>query len=123
MNIYVGEGFAVFIFILLDVLSGLLKAFMLGMLSSSKMREGLMHKFSYIIILVLSYMIELGQPYTGVKIDFPLITTVVAFIIVSEIMSIFENCCEMNPELKSSRIARFFNLTNKENNDIIDDVA
>lgn len=117
MNIYVGEGFAVFIFILLDVLSGLLKACMLGKLSSSKMREGLMHKFAYIIILVLSYMIELGQPYTGVKIDFPLITTVVAFIIVSEIMSVFENCCEMNPELRESHIAKFFDLTDKENND------
>lgn len=117
MNIYVGEGLAVFIFILLDVVSGLLKAFMLSNLSSSKMRVGLMHKFAYIIILVLSYMIELGQPYTGVKIDFPLITTVVAFIIVSEIMSIFENCCEMNPELRESHIAQFFDLTDRENND------
>ena len=117
MNIYVGEGFAVFMFIILDVVSGLLKSVVLGVLSSSKMREGLMHKFAYIIILVLSYMIELGQSYTGVRIDFPLITTVVAFIVMSECMSIFENCCEMNPELKGSRIAHFFDLTNKENND------
>lgn len=117
MNIYVGEGVAVFMFIILDVASGLIKAIILGNLSSGKMREGLMHKFAYIIILVLSYMIELGQPYTGVRIDFPLITTVVAFIIMSEIMSIFENCCEMNPELRESHIAKFFDLTDKENND------
>lgn len=117
MNIYVGEGLAVFVFILLDVLSGLVRAIMLSNLSSSKMREGLMHKFAYIIVLVLSYMIELGQPYTGVKIDFPLITTVVAFVVISEIMSIFENCCEMNPELKGSRIAQFFDLTNKDADD------
>lgn len=114
MNVYIGEGLAVFLFILLDVVSGIVKAALFGNLSSSKMREGIMHKFSYIVILVLSYMMELGQSYTGVRIDFPLITTVVAFIIISEIMSIFENCCEMNPELKDSRVAQLFDLTNKE---------
>lgn len=123
MNIYVGEGLAVFIFILLDVVSGVLKAALFGNLSSSKMREGLMHKFSYIVILVLSYMLELGQFYTGVRIDFPLITSVVAFIIVSETMSIFENCCEMNPDLKASRAAKFFDLTDKENDDTVNHVA
>ena len=123
MNIYVGEGLAVFTFILLDMVIGVVKSAVLGSLSSRKMREGLMHKFSYIVILVLSYMIELGQPYTGVRIDFPLITTVVAFIIVSEVMSIFENCCEINPELKGSKVAQLFDLTSKKNNDNMDDVA
>lgn len=123
MNIYIGEGLAVFFFILLDVVSGVVKSAMFGNLSSSKMREGLMHKFSYIVILVLSYMIELGQSYTGVRIDFPLITSVVAFIVISEVMSIFENCCEMNPELKGSRVAKFFDLTDKENNDNVNSVA
>ena len=123
MNVYIGEGLAVFLFILLDVVSGVAKSAMFGNLSSTKMREGLMHKFSYIIVLVLSYMIELGQTYTGVRIDFPLITSVVAFIIISEVMSIFENCCEMNPELKGSRVAKFFDLTNKEDNDNVNHVA
>lgn len=123
MNVYIGEGLAVFLFILLDVVSGVVKSAMLGILSSSKMREGLMHKFSYIVVLVLSYMIELGQSYTGIRIDFPLITSVVAFIIISEVMSIFENCCEMNPELKGSRVAKFFDLTSKESDDNVSHVA
>lgn len=117
MNVYVGEGLAVFVFIIFDVISGLCNAVYHGDLSSKKMRQGLMHKFSYVLVLFLSYAMELGQNYTGVRIDFPLITTVVAFICISEILSVFENCCEMNPELRKSKIADLFDLTNKNDED------
>ena len=79
-----GQAWAVWItvaFILLDVVSGIAKGAKQGQLSSSKMREGIWHKVPACV-----------------------------YIILSEVMSIFENATVLNPEIGGSGLSKLFNV-------------
>ena len=84
-------------FIVLDILTGLLKAWQAGDLSSSKSREGVIHKVSELIALVAGFGMDLVLPrilsdLTGKPIDFKIFgLTIAAYLILTEILSIVEN--------------------------------
>ena len=105
-----GQAWAVWItvaFIVLDVLSGIAKGAKLGQLSSSKMREGIWHKAGYVLIIALAVLIEVGS-----KLGFtvPLVVPACVYIILSEVMSIFENATILNPEIGGSGLSKLFNV-------------
>lgn len=87
-------------FILLDILSGFLRAAKNKALDSSKMRSGFYHKAAYILVVVLGLLVDKAQDQFhlvdhGVSVT-PLI---VAYVIVTEMLSIAENVRAMNPKL------------------------
>lgn len=89
------------IFIICDVVAGVLQAIVNQNMDSQKMREGLIHKALIIMILILSFAIQ----YTfnlGIISKF-----VCIYIIVMEIISIFENLNKVGIDLfGSSRIIK-----------------
>lgn len=95
MWVYVTVG----VFIIFDVLTGLSKGIYLGELNSTKLRQGLFHKLSEIIAVVGSGLLEYGMIYVDLGIDFPILKVVVAYICVTELVSIVENLCILNPSL------------------------
>ena len=96
-----------------DYATGLVKAILSHTMNSSKMREGLAHKFAYVVVLFVAWFVE----FEGGKIDLgftvPLFVPVVVAISLVEITSILENCVEINPELADSKILKIFE-NNKE---------
>lgn len=87
------------LFILLDVLSGLLKALKEQKLNSTKAREGLWHKSSEVLALAVGYMVEWGAQYLQLGVELPLFNVVAVYICLTEFISIAENLAEMNPAL------------------------
>lgn len=85
-------------FIALDVITGLLKAFRDGF-KSRCMRDGLVHKTTEIIIVVLARLIDFASNYLDLGFDIKLTTAVIIYIIVMEISSILENVKCLNPQL------------------------
>lgn len=94
-------------FIIIDVVTGLLKAWKNGDLSSAKSREGVIHKVSELIALVAGFAMDLVLPriimeLTGKQIDFKIFgLTIAAYLILTEILSIIENLSQtgvMMPE-------------------------
>lgn len=73
------------IFILADVLSGVISALIQKNLDSQKMREGLLRKTLLIIVIALSFVIDLTFNITVVS------KVVCIYIIVMEVISILEN--------------------------------
>ena len=51
------------LYMLFDVISGVIKGAKLKNLSSTKMQEGLAHKAMYILIIAMSYTLQRGAPY------------------------------------------------------------
>lgn len=88
-----------FAFIILDFATGYVKGLMLKNLSSSIMREGLFHKFGYVLIIILSILIEAGKNYINSELPLPLIGSVCSYIILTETVSILENVKQINPQL------------------------
>lgn len=106
----------VFLLVLIDYITGVVNAIMHGELSSEKMRQGLGHKFAYLVIICVALIVEYGSDYISLGIGLPAFTPVCASICLIEITSITENCVKINPELSSSNILNIFKVNKKENN-------
>ena len=95
-------------FVVLDILSGVMKAAKMGELSSSKMREGLWHKSGYVLIVCLAILIEVGSQHVDIGFEMPLVIPACLYIIGSEVISIYENAKEINPDLNDSKLSQYF---------------
>ena len=111
---------AVLIFIILDYITGVINAALKKNISSQKMREGLGHKATYIILLSVCYIIDTMQINTILNLPTKLFPIVSYGILLIELTSIIENICEINPELKKANFMYIFEKNNtetKENNE------
>lgn len=111
---------AVLIFIIIDYITGVINAALKKSISSRKMREGLGHKATYIILLSVCYTIDTIQLNTELNLPTKLFPIVSCGILLIELTSIIENICEINPELKQANFMYIFEKNNtetKEKND------
>ncbi len=106
----------VFLLVLIDYVTGVVNAIMHGELSSERMRQGLGHKFTYLVVICVALIIEYGSDYINLGIELPVFAPACAGICLIEITSIMENCAKINPELSRSNIIDIFNIDKKENN-------
>lgn len=92
---------------LADYITGIIKAYCTNSLSSSKMRKGGLNKLSEIIVMTVSCGLDIGIKMLGNYYESPEISAVAgtltaslvfAYIVIMEIISIFENYAEINPD-------------------------
>lgn len=98
----------VFAFIVLDFVTGLVKAFYTHTFSSTKMREGLFHKAGLMLVVVLGVLVDYAQGYLDLGISVPVSAAVCTYIILMEIGSILENVCKIYPDLMPDKLAKLF---------------
>lgn len=96
--------------VIVDFITGLIGHTIREGFSSSKVREGLAHKFTYVIALVLCLILErimeyceLPMVYAGV-----LYSLTYVWIVVTETGSILENLVLINPDLADNSFMRIF---------------
>ena len=94
MRVYV---IGVAVFILLDIVSGLLKSWYLKDFKSSVMRSGLFHKVGEIMVLGLLYLAEIEAPVMGIEMGLPLFKVGCGYCAIMEIGSIIENLRAFTP--------------------------
>lgn len=94
MRVYV---IGVAVFILADILSGLLKALYNKEFKSSMMRGGLFHKAGEILVLGLLYLVEFESAALGFDAGLPLFKTGCGYVVLMEIGSIIENLKAFTP--------------------------
>ena len=98
----------VFILIVIDVISGLTSAFMKKTIDSSVMRRGLLHKASYILVILLAgtleWAVSVGGPSLGIGIDLPIVVPTCIYLGLTEISSIGENLSQIDPNLRSAPV-------------------
>lgn len=101
-----------------DVVVGFIVAAINEKLSSTKMRNGLLHKVLMLILIFVCLVIEIGVSHTGaLPYDVPTCEVVCGYIIIMEFISILENIANGYPELRDSALFRLFNFDNKKNED------
>lgn len=101
---------AVAVFIVTDVVSGILKAAMQHDLNSAKAREGVYHKSAYILIVVCSLAVEWAMGFMDLGFDVPITTASCVYISLTEIMSILENVTVLNPDLAGTKLLGLFSV-------------
>lgn len=97
--------------IILDYVTGLAKAIVAKNVSSEKMRLGLWHKASLIVIIVLAEILERAQAIIDFGYTVPLIIPACVYIALMEITSILENLSKINPELQNTALLQLFRST------------
>lgn len=94
---------------IIDIVSGLVKAFAKKCYDSAKMRVGLVHKFTELVIVALAFVLELacehiaGLPFSGIT-----VVLTCTYIIIMEVGSIMENLIAAYPELADTPLAKLF---------------
>lgn len=94
-----GAYITVALFILFDIITGLITAIYHKNLNSTKLRIGLYHKLSEVLTIIGASGLEYGCQYINLNIDIPLLKGVVTYICIMELISIMENLGELNPQL------------------------
>lgn len=103
-----------FIFIALDVISGLVQACVNKCVDSTKMKQGLYHKCGFVLAMCLGYVCEWSIGYIDLGFTIPIATPVCAFICLTELASILENLGKINPELAGAKFMKLFNKDGQE---------
>lgn len=99
---------------LFDVISGFIAAVKNREVSSTKMREGLFHKCSLVMCIVLAWCIEMFVMHVpDLGFNVPLVIPVCVLIFAMEVVSILENIVKINPELENEEIVKLFTNTKK----------
>lgn len=102
----------VFVFMICDILSGFLQAVVNHNVQSAKIREGIVHKASIALIIFAVYTLELTAKHVaGLHIDGFGTVPVCVIVILMELVSIWENVCSANPELKNSPLGKLLEST------------
>lgn len=104
-------------FIIIDYGTGVANAIMHNQMSSEKMRNGLWHKFAYIVVICTAVLIEWGTQWLDLGFELPLVAPVLVSIDLIEITSILENCVKISPELKDYKVLNIFSKNQDEKAD------
>ena len=101
----------------LDFFTGLTKAFATNSFTSTKMRQGLFHKVSLILCMILGGLVDFAQVYLELGITIPVAEAICVYICLMEITSIIENICKINPEIVPDKLAALFGGLKKNDNE------
>lgn len=99
--------------ILLDIVFGFAGAVKTRSVRSSKLRDGLWHKAGFVGLIALAFVIEYAARYADLGFEVPSVLAVCAYVIVTEIVSAFENLCVLNPGLVYSPLGVVLSLAPK----------
>lgn len=100
-------------FMVIDVFTGVLKAVKNKELNSTKAREGIYKKASFILFIGFGYLTDYAMDYVNMGFNFPAAATICTLVIVTEAISVLENLGQINPDLVKL-VAPFLSVLNKK---------
>lgn len=100
-------------FMVIDVFTGVMKAVKNKELNSTKAREGIYKKASFILFIAFGYLADYAMDYVDMGFSFPAAATICTLIIVTEAISVLENLGQINPDLVKL-VAPFLSALNKK---------
>lgn len=92
--------------VLLDFISGFSKAVYTHTVASSKMRDGLFHKFAYVLIVALCILLDYAQAKVNLGTHVPLVLIACGYIVITDIVSFVENVSAFNLQIANMRVVR-----------------
>lgn len=96
------------LFIMMDLITGLLKSLKKREFNSSVMRQGLWHKSGCVLAVCFGVLVDYAQSIIDLGLTMPVALTVCVYICLMEMGSIFENICVINPQLATEKSKQYF---------------
>ena len=98
------------IFHALDLVSGLIGAVRQGNLQSSRLRDGMFKKVGFILCYVLALLIDTKGAEIGLSFGTKILPIIIIYAVTTEIISILENICKINPDLVPAKLKSIFQI-------------
>lgn len=92
--------------VLFDFISGFAKALYTHSVASSKMRDGLFHKFAYVLVVAICILFDYAQAKVNLGTHVPLVSIACGYIILTDTVSFFENLTAFNLQIANMRIVK-----------------
>ena len=110
------------IFIVFDVVTGVLQAFINGTFKSKIMRQGGLHKIALLVTMAFGVALDYSQTLVELGFTFPCLKTIAGYISLMEIMSVIENINLAFPNALPKSLINMLGHAAKENGvDLEDD--
>lgn len=94
----------------MDLLTGLISAFRLKNIKSSKMRDGMFKKAGFLFCYLLAYLIDNYGNLIGLQISVKVLPIIILYAVSTEIVSIIENICKINEDLLPEKLKNLFQV-------------
>lgn len=89
----------------LDLITGIVGAIRDGeRIKSSKLRDGLFKKVGFIFCYALGIAINYAKTYLTLPFGIDLVPVICAYAIITEVVSIIENICKINPDILPDKL-------------------
>lgn len=98
------------VFNLLDIATGLFVAIRDHSVQSGKLRDGLFKKVGFIVCYVLACLLDKYGYVVGIEIPVSTLPAVCCYVIITEVVSIIENVCKLNPDILPSKLLSIFQI-------------
>lgn len=110
-------------FMLVDTIVGVLNACMHGQFKSGAMREGLWHKCSVLIVLMVAGLCDFvtGNGLVSIELPLSIVDVFGCMVVMMEIGSILENCLKMNPSLAPLGLFKIFGINEADSDTMNED--
>lgn len=113
------------LFMLLDIITGFVKAVVNKTVDSQVMKTGIWHKCGFIMAIVFACLCEISIGYVDMGFAFPMVTAVCGYLIATECVSILENLAKISPELANAKFMGIFksNKIEEETEKVVDTIG
>lgn len=97
-------------FMLADILTGTLAAFMHSELNSTAAREGLFHKAAMLMLIAFGVFLDSAQATMDFGFEVPTCAAICSLIMLTELYSVLENFAKMLPDELARKVIELFRL-------------
>lgn len=104
--------FVALIFNLFDMLSGIIAGIRNHDVKSSKLRDGLFKKVGFIMCYAVAWLVDFEGHLVGFDMHVKVLPIIILYVCTTELVSILENICKINPDILPGKLMTFFNITN-----------
>ena len=102
------------VFNAIDIITGVISALKNKDVESNKLRDGLFKKVGFIICYFVAWLVDTQGDVIGFHIDVNILPILIIYVCTTELVSILENVCKINPDLLPEKLMNIFHITNKE---------
>ena len=102
------------VFNAVDIITGVISALKNKDIESNKLRDGLFKKVGFILCYFVAWLVDTQGDIIGFHIDVSILPILIIYVCTTELVSILENICKINPDLLPDKLMQIFHLTNKE---------
>lgn len=98
----------------LDLFTGIITAVKNKDIQSSKLRDGLFKKVGFMLCYFVAWLIDTKGYLVGFQLSVQIIPVIISYVCLTELVSILENICVLNPDILPEKLMNIFHITKKE---------